>query len=117
MLLDTTPLTGRLRTNFRIQAKQYQSESFIILISGTIFTSLFKGFHCRVFRHILELLVQISPQFIISPPANYTHGHIKSNPKFSSLFNMCLGVLDGVYVPVWKEKPTQKVTESPSPMC
>ena len=56
----------------------------------------------RVFRHILELLVQLSAKFIITPPTNRVHSHIATNPKFSPFFNKCLGALDGIHIPAHK---------------
>ncbi|OAV99889.1 hypothetical protein PTTG_25090 [Puccinia triticina 1-1 BBBD Race 1] len=45
---------------------------------------------------------QHSGETISSPPVNRTHGHIKSNPKFSPFFDQCLGALDGVHIPADK---------------
>ena len=54
---------------------------------------------CRVFRHVLELLVQVADKFITSPPVDRPHGHILSNQKFNPYFVKCLGALDGVHIP------------------
>ncbi|POW18077.1 hypothetical protein PSHT_06162 [Puccinia striiformis] len=53
----------------------------------------------KVFRHVLELLVQLAPKFFIQPSHETIPHQIQSNPKFSPFFDKCLGALDGVHIP------------------
>ncbi|KNE92679.1 hypothetical protein PSTG_13892 [Puccinia striiformis f. sp. tritici PST-78] len=53
----------------------------------------------KVFRHVLELLVQLAPKFFIQPSHETIPHQIQTNPKFSPFFDKCLGALDGVHIP------------------
>ncbi|KNE98892.1 hypothetical protein PSTG_07912 [Puccinia striiformis f. sp. tritici PST-78] len=53
----------------------------------------------KVFRHVLELLVQLAPKFFIQPSHETIPHQIQTNPKFSPFFDKCLGALNGVHIP------------------
>ncbi|KNE92049.1 hypothetical protein PSTG_14582 [Puccinia striiformis f. sp. tritici PST-78] len=62
----------------------------------------------KVFRHVLELLVQLAPKFFIQLSHEAIPHQIQSNPKFSPFFDKCLGALDGVHIPA--SVPAHKTT-------